>query len=82
MPIQDAIKFVETLVYVTIQMSKFVPGAQTVGGDIDIAVITKHEEFKWIKRKHYFNKKLNPNDKRRYNEIQLMYSKFSKNNTR
>ena len=64
MPIQDAIKFVETLVYVTIQMSKFVPGAQTVGGDIDIAVITKHEEFKWIKRKHYYNKKLNPNDKR------------------
>lgn len=64
MPIQDAIEFVETLVYVTTQMSKFVPGAQTVGGDIDIAVITKHEEFKWIKRKHYYNKELNPNDKR------------------
>ena len=62
MPIQDAIEFVETLVYVTIQMSKFVPGAQTVGGEIDIAVITKHEEFKWIKRKHYYNKELNPND--------------------
>ena len=62
MPIQDAIEFVETLVYITMQMSKFVPGAQTVGGDIDIAVITKHEEFKWIKRKHYYDKELNPKD--------------------
>lgn len=62
MPIQDAIEFVETLAYITTQMSKFVPGAQTVGGDIDIAVITKHEEFKWIKRKHYYNTNLNPKD--------------------
>ena len=62
MPIQDAIEFVETLVYITMQMSKFVPGAQTVGGDIDIAVITKHEEFKWIKRKHYYDGGLNPKD--------------------
>ena len=63
MPIQDAIEFIKTLAYVTIQMSKFVPGAQVVAGDIDIAAITKHEKFKWINRKHYYNKELNPNIK-------------------
>ncbi len=69
MPIQDAIEFVETLAYITIQMSKFVPGAQVVAGDIDIAVITKHEKFKWINRKHYYNKKLNPIVREEYDEL-------------
>lgn len=69
MPIQDAIEFVETLAHITIQMSKFVPGAQVVGGDIDIAVITKHEKFKWIKRKHYYSEKLNPRFKEGFDGI-------------
>lgn len=62
MPIQDALEFVETLAYITIQMSKFVPGAQVVGGDIDLAVITKHEKFKWINRKYYYSSELNPKE--------------------
>lgn len=32
---------------------------ESVGGDIDVAVISKSDGFVWIKRKHYFDKKLN-----------------------
>ncbi len=60
MPIQDAIDLAKFLVKFTIQYFKFSPGAQIVGGPIDIAAITKHEGFKWVKRKHYFERKYNP----------------------
>lgn len=33
---------------------------ETVGGPIDVAVITKADGFVWIKRKHYFEPELNP----------------------
>lgn len=60
MPIQDAIDLAEFLVYATIQFVRFCPGNPTVGGPIEIATITKHEGFKWVKRKHYFDTRLNP----------------------
>jgi hypothetical protein len=60
MPIQDAIDLSSFVVDTTIQFSRFHPGAATVGGPIEIAVITKHEGFKWIRRKHYFDVDLNP----------------------
>ena len=60
MPIQDAIDLAEFLVHTAIMLSRFSPGPATVGGPIEIAVITKHEGFKWIKRKHYFDQKCNP----------------------
>jgi len=59
MPIQDAVDFVDFLVDFNCKMSKFMPGAQIIGGPVDLAVITRHENFKWIKRKHYFGEKLN-----------------------
>jgi hypothetical protein len=62
LPIQDAIDLADFLVQMTMQFSKYAPGPTTVGGPIEIAVFTKHEGFKWIKRKHYFNDKLNPVD--------------------
>jgi hypothetical protein len=55
MPIQDAIDLAEFLVDATIKFSKFRPGAPTVGGPIEIAAITKHEGFKWVRRKHYYS---------------------------
>ena len=60
MPIQDAIDLAEFLVHSAIMFSRFNPRAQIVGGPIEIAAITKHEGFKWIKRKHYYDEKLNP----------------------
>lgn len=59
MPIQDAVDLADFLVDLTIRFSKFTPGGATVGGPIEIAAITKHEGFKWVKRKHYFDKGLN-----------------------
>lgn len=60
MPIQDAIDLAEFLVNLTINYSRFLPGAQVVGGPIEVATITKHEGFKWIRRKHFYHQNLNP----------------------
>jgi len=60
MPIQDAIDLAEFFVDLTSKYVRFRPGAPTVGGPIEIAAITKHEGFKWNRRKHYFGKDLNP----------------------
>jgi len=62
MPIQDAIDIAHFLVDLTCKFSKYSPGAPTVGGPIEIAAITKHEGFKWIRRKHYYNSELNPKE--------------------
>jgi hypothetical protein len=59
-PIQDAIDLAEYLVNATSAFAKFRRGAATVGGPVESAAITKHEGFKWVKRKHYFNSDLNP----------------------
>jgi hypothetical protein len=59
MPIQDAIDLAEWLVQSAIMFSRFSPGVPTVGGPIEIAAITKHEGFKWVRRKHYFHSDLN-----------------------
>lgn len=60
MPIQDAVDLAEFLVDVTKKYFRFFPGADVVGGDTDIAAVTRHERFKWIKRKHYYPPHLNP----------------------
>jgi len=59
MPVQDAIELADFLVRSTIEFSRFKMGAPTVGGPIEIAVTTKHEGFKWVRRKHYFDSELN-----------------------
>ena len=59
MPVQDVIDLANSLVQTTIDIHKFLPGASTVRGPIEIAAITKYEGFKWIKRKHYFDVQLN-----------------------
>jgi hypothetical protein len=60
MPIQDAIELAEFLVDATIKYKRFDIGHQTVGGPIEVAAITKHEQFKWVKRKYYYSNDLNP----------------------
>ena len=59
MPIQDAIDLAGFLADLTIGVSRFAEGAPTVGGEIEIAAVTKHEGFKWVRRKHYFSPDLN-----------------------
>lgn len=60
MPIQDAIDLAYFLVELTEKFSRYTPGAATVGGPIEVAAITKHEGFKWVDRKYYFSRDLNP----------------------
>lgn len=59
MPIQDAIDLARFLVHAATMYSRFSPGAQVVGGPIEVAAITKHEDFKWISRKHYYDASFN-----------------------
>jgi len=60
MPLQTAIGLADFLVDTTKRYYKFLPGADIVGGDTDIAVVTRYEGFKWIQRKHFYPSDLNP----------------------
>jgi hypothetical protein len=60
MPIQDAIDLAEFLVEATKQWVRFLPGAPTVGGPTEVAAVTKHEGFRWVKRKFFFDPHMNP----------------------
>jgi hypothetical protein len=60
MPIQDAIRLAGFLVEVTKGATDHCEGHLTVGGPTEIAAITKHEGFKWVARKHYYDAVLNP----------------------
>lgn len=59
MPVIDAIRLGEFLAQTTASFVRFLPGADTVGGDLDIATVTKYEGFRWIKRKHFYPIQLN-----------------------
>lgn len=60
MPVRDAIELGDFLVDVTKRFFRFLPGADVVGGETDIAVVTKYEGFKWVRRKHFYSTHLNP----------------------
>lgn len=40
--------------------------AESVGGPVDVALISKGDGFVWIERKHYFKPELNPRFLARY----------------
>jgi len=60
-PKDELAQMAETLVNLTSFRKKLSMDSysQTVGGPIDVALITKGDGFIWIKRKHYFDKELN-----------------------
>lgn len=60
MPTVDAVELARFLAETTKQFVRFLPGSNSVGGSIDIATITKHENFKWVGRKHFYSPALNP----------------------
>lgn len=78
MPIQDAIDLAAFLVDTTIKFSRFTIGAPTVGGPIEVAAITRHEGFKWIQRKYYYDVQYNPEIegvKEKYEEATIQRAK-------
>lgn len=44
------------------------PELETVGGPVDVAVISKGDGFIWLKRKHYFDDRLNQAFRMKYME--------------
>ncbi|MBU5227870.1 hypothetical protein KQI36_14650 [Clostridium senegalense] len=61
-PKEELAHMAETLVNLTSfrRTLSMEEGNQSVGGPIDVALISKTDGFIWIKRKYYFNKQLNP----------------------
>ena len=59
MPIQDAIDLAIFLGQTAAQYTRFCQGLDMVGGPIEVASLTKYEGFKWIQRKHFYDKALN-----------------------
>jgi hypothetical protein len=60
LPKDELSAMAETLVNLTSFKRKVTMERETVGGPIDVAVISKGDGFIWIKRKHYFKAELNP----------------------
>jgi len=60
LPKNELAAMAEALVNLTSFKRKVTMESETVGGPIDVAVISKGDGFIWIKRKHYFKAELNP----------------------
>lgn len=60
MPKPELAKMAEALVNLTSIKRRVSRGMETVGGPIDVALISQSEGFVWVKRKHYFPPELNP----------------------
>ena len=55
LPIQEMVHLAETLIVLQSLKERITTHSESVGGPVDIAVITKAEGLVWIKRKHYFD---------------------------
>jgi hypothetical protein len=60
LPKDELSNLAESLINITSLKRKVQDGLETVGGDVDVAIITKGDGFIWTKRKHYFKPELNP----------------------
>lgn len=60
LPEEELAEMAEALVNLTALKRRVSRDAETVGGPIDVAVITKGNGLIWVKRKHYFDPALNP----------------------
>lgn len=56
---EDLAEMAESLIYLTYLKRRITFAEESVGGPVDVAVISKGDGFIWIKRKHYFKSELN-----------------------
>jgi uncharacterized protein (DUF2344 family) len=56
---EDLSEMAESLIYLTYLKRRITFTEESVGGPVDVAVISKGDGFVWIKRKHYFRPELN-----------------------
>ena len=59
LPYVELSNLCESLIKLTSLKRKVGFDLETVGGDVDVAIITKGDGFIWTKRKHYFDAELN-----------------------
>lgn len=57
--VQELASMAESLVSITNLQRHFTSSEETVGGPVDVAVITRNEGFIWIKRKLWFSQEMN-----------------------
>lgn len=71
LPIEELALLAESMINITSLRRKVAIDRNigTVGGPIDVSIISKGDGFIWLKRKHYFDRKYNP---------QYFYSHFDK----
>jgi len=67
LPKEELANLSESLINIISMKLKVQDNLETVGGDVDVAIITKGDGFIWTKHKHYFDKTLNPQFFRRHN---------------
>lgn len=62
LPIEELSLLAESMINITSLRRKVAidDNIGTVGGPIDVAIISKSDGFIWLKRKHYFEQKYNP----------------------
>jgi len=56
----DLAEMAESLIYLTYLKRRITFAEESVGGPVDVAIISKGDGFIWKKRKHYFKPELNP----------------------
>jgi hypothetical protein len=56
----DLAEMAESLIHLTFLKRRFMSQEESVGGPVDVAVISKGEGFIWIKQKFYLDPHLNP----------------------
>jgi hypothetical protein len=59
LPVSELATMAETFINLESFRKKVTMNAESVGGPVDVATITKGDGFVWIKRKHYFKPELN-----------------------
>ena len=60
LPKEELAKMSESLIHITALKRKIDSNLKTVGGDIDVAIISKVDGFIWVKHANYFDNELNP----------------------
>ena len=57
---EDLAEMAESLIYLTYLKRRISSDEESVGGPVDVAIISKGDGFVWIKRKNYFESNQNP----------------------
>lgn len=60
LPLPDMAGLAKSLIELESLKERVTRPSESVSGPIDVAVISKHDGFVWIDRKHYFRPELNP----------------------